>query len=209
MIWSDLPNSSSAKHLNEEAGCSLTFRLCPAMKEPFDEGPEANASCKREPSEAGGREEAEDKKGTHLVPEECSAALVQDRHLMSHGNAHKDGRNTVLCTDEMLSDAPAAEMGSGIYGAVLHMNCTVNRLPPSAIEDSQSVRAFSKYSQPTVDLVGLLLDCPPPPGGEDEEEMRQERELGSGGEGGKQMLALSWKDTNPGSLTWAKHPTPP
>lgn len=39
------------------------------------------------------------------------SVLVQDRLLMSHCNANKDGRNTVLYADEMLSGATATETG--------------------------------------------------------------------------------------------------
>lgn len=73
---------------------------------------------------------------------------------MSHCNANKDGRSfffffTVLYADGVLSGATATQTGLRIYGAVLHMNDTVNCLPCHPV---RSVKAFQLFQ--TVCKVG-------------------------------------------------------
>lgn len=60
--------------------------------------------------------------------------------LMTHRNANKDGRNTVLYAER---SAVPRQLSAQIYGAALHANYPVSRR--SAIQDGPSVKAFKLF----------------------------------------------------------------
>lgn len=114
--------------------------------------------------------------------------LVQDRLLMTHCNANKDGRNTVLYVEKRFV-VPGDRASLEIYSAVLHMNCPVNcRLPSSTARVSKHLN----YSKQSAELAGPRAgegarggahraDAEPGRGGVGE--MRVRRELESQGPG--------------------------